>query len=89
MNATKIEQVKVFGRPMPMNIWGQTTLLLSMLYREGHLPDCSIYGKEDHDGEDQGYFINGEFVGHTLEEVTTAVWKMVACWKANGYLFDN
>lgn len=82
----QVETIEVLGQQIPMNTWGYTTLLLSSLQKEGHLPECFIYTTED---ESKGYFINGVPVGHTLEEVTSSVWKMVKCYRDNGYLFEG
>ncbi len=86
---TTYETATVLGcTNMPMNVWGKTTLLLSLLYREGHLPDCHIYALTQDDADREGtYFINGEPVGKTEAEVTTSVWRMVERYKAHGHLF--
>jgi len=79
-----ISSVDLPGRPnMPLNIWGKTTLLLDLLYIQGWLPECHIYGTEE-----PGYTINGIPAGETESEVTSFVWRMVECYKKNGYLAD-
>lgn len=72
------------GHPnMPLNIWGKATLLLSMLYREGLLPECHIYDTEEEGGE---YEINGIRVGRTEEQVTTCIWLMVESYASEGHI---
>lgn len=79
-----IEKVDLRGYgAMPMNIWGKSTLLLGLLEREGMLPECHIYGVDD-----GSYCINGTPVGTTEEEVTSNIWKMVACWQKNGWIAE-
>lgn len=82
-----IKHANIPGYPnMPLNIWGKATMLLNLLYREGLLPECRIYGVED-DGEDRGeYEINGIRVGSTEEQVTTCIWLMVESYAAAGHI---
>lgn len=77
----------LYGK-MPMNIWGKSTLLLNLLYRQGMLPVCHIAFHEEAAGGD--YRINGIRVGNTEEEVTTNIWRMVEVYADEGHIeFDN
>lgn len=79
-----IKHANIPGHPnMPLNVWGKATMLLNLLYREGLLPDCHIYGIEEEGGE---YEINGIRVGRTEEEVTTSIWLMVESFAAEGHI---
>lgn len=84
--AQEIAQPKaeVLGRTVTLNLWGKADLLLSLLYKQGLLPDCHIYSEEGSDV----YLINGHPVGTTEEEVTTNIWLMVERWSKLGYLFE-
>lgn len=85
MTATTVyPTVDVMGRQVTLNLWGKANLLLSLLYVQGALPDSHIAGAEDSDE----YFINGQPVGTTEEEVTTNIWLMVERWQKHGYMFD-
>lgn len=68
---------------MPLSIWGKATLLLGLLYREGLLPKCHIYGTSEEGGE---YEINGIPVGRTEDQVTTCIWLMVESYAAEGHI---
>lgn len=84
--AQEIAQPKaeVLGRTVILNLWGKADLLLTLLYKQGLLPDCHIYSEEGSDV----YLINGHPVGTTEEEVTTNIWLMVERWRKFGYLFE-
>lgn len=61
-------------------------MLLNLLYREGLLPECHIYGVGDSDD----YEINDISVGSTEEQVTTCIWLMVESYAAEGHIdFQN
>ncbi|MBP8275324.1 MAG: hypothetical protein KAX55_00325 [Propionivibrio sp.] len=76
-----IKRANVPGYPnMPLSIWGKSTMLLNLLYREGLLPACHIYACDDE------YLINGIRVGRTEEEVTTCIWLMVESYAAEGHI---
>lgn len=77
-------KAEVLGRTVTLNLWGKADLLLSLLYKEGLLPDCHIYTEEG----SNVYLINGHPVGTTEEEVTTNIWLMVERWSKFGYLFE-
>lgn len=80
-----IKSADIPGYPnMPLNIWGKTTMLLNILYREGLLPECHIYGVGDNESGE--YEINGIPVGSTEEQVTTCVWLMVESYTAEGHI---
>ena len=79
-----IKHANIPGYPnMPLNIWDKATLLLNLLYREGLLPECRIYGVEEDGGE---YEINGIRVGSTEEKVTTCIWLMVESYATEGHI---
>jgi hypothetical protein len=71
----------------PRNVYGRATLLLSLLYRAGSLPELSVYGKEPDECPDMLY-INENPVGVTDAEVTNSIWDIVARFQQHGYLFD-
>ncbi len=80
-----IKHANLPGYPnIALNIWGKATLLLDLLYQEGWLPKCDIYGVgAEGSGE---YEINGIRVGSSEEEVTTGIWLMVECYAAEGHI---
>lgn len=85
-----MKHANIPGYPnMPLNIWGKATMLLNLLYREGLLPECRIYGIYGINGSDE-YNINGISVGSTEEQVTTCIWLMVESFAAEGHIeFQN
>lgn len=79
-----IDYANIPGHPrMPLNTWGKATLLLNLLYRQGLLPECTIYGIDETGGE---YEVNGIRVGSTEEQVTTGIWLMVESYAAEGHI---
>ena len=80
------KRANIPGHPnMPLNIWGKATMLLLLLYREGLLPNCHIYGVGEGEECDE-YEINGIRVGTTEEQVTTCIWLMVESFAAEGHI---
>lgn len=83
--AMTIKHANLPGHPnMPLNIWGKATLLLGLLYRQGLLPKCDIYGVGEEGAG--GYEINGIRVGSTEEQVTTCIWLMAESYAAEGHI---
>ncbi|MFP3637647.1 hypothetical protein [Paraburkholderia sp. SIMBA_054] len=72
-----------------MNAWGHASLLLDVLFFQNLLPECHVAVFPDDHPTDAGVcYIETENVklGRTSEEVSTAIWKLVVCWRENGYL---
>ncbi|MFK4131974.1 hypothetical protein ACI2KR_06720 [Pseudomonas luteola] len=82
-----VGKINVQGHQLPMSIWEQATLLLNLLYSSGSLLRCNIHCEESsNSAEDQLYYINDIPAGYTLDEVTSTIWKMVACYQKNGHI---
>ncbi|WP_241023835.1 tellurite resistance TerB C-terminal domain-containing protein [Burkholderia sp. Ac-20365] len=73
---------------VPMNTYGHAMLLLDLLYLENLLPECSVDVRPQEHPERGAIFVPGEDItlGRSAEEVTTAIWKLVVCWRKFGYL---
>ena len=81
---TKSQKIHIFDLEIPLTTWGKCTLLLQLLYRQNLLPECHIYEMEHGDE----YFIRGNAVGKTEEEITTNIWLMVERWERCGNMFN-
>ena len=76
------------GGDRPANVYGRATALLSLMYRDGLIPEVSVYGRDDPDSDPEVLYINGEAAGKTDAEVTDFIWRLSDCWRTNGFLFD-